>query len=690
MTRHLRERVGRQGADAGAYAILYAALVVVMIGIAAMVVDIAALRQDRRDNRAAADSAVMGGAEFLNPLKTIQPQKACNRAWDYLEANLDGLTKPAGACNSFNPLPAGVTAAAYCSTSSPALIRDERRVGNQVVVIAWPVPKDDPTTAAVDESGGFLTPDLAPGGAQQVFYDDRDGSDEGCDRLGVAVLEDRTFGLAAGIGAGGTRTSVHSVARFNAKDGPADQVAALNVLNKTDCKTLVTTGSGNVVVGPTFRNGEFAGPGIIAVESAGTGSCAGSATGPGGERVIDPNTTSSGSLVCASNVRLNAALPAAGCDGLGVIQSHALDSDGVNARAYRGYPANLRPRPDPEGGTHGWNPVTLRYGCSLAATSPCVTPGSPEPPYIDALVTAYGAGTPTPYGASDPLYSIPYLGGFTDDSPTICGAITTTVVLNAGNHYANCSIDIRNGGALVIKGGTLVVEGGFSIQGGSTGGCFVMNINRTTCATATDVVLQPTGPSSIPDPSTAHTALDQPSDAIVYLRGNSCGTACGFNHQGNLFMAKTFVFAEESAKELSVNSTKTTFWTAPGAGRVIANNRTALEIDCLSNTTDPDPLKWVVSADCLNSRFSRLVYWSEYAAPKTKPNTFNGQGALNVVGVFFTPRAYFNFTGGSSYTAASAQFWADMLNVDGGAFLGLMPDARTAIESPAGAVSLIR
>ncbi|HEX4816309.1 MAG TPA: hypothetical protein VFV66_26500, partial [Nonomuraea sp.] len=553
-----------------------------MIGIAAMVVDVAALRQDRRSNRAAADSAAMGGAEYLNPLKTIQPQRACNRAWAYLEANLQGLTKPAAACGNFNPLPGGVTAATYCTASSPALIRDERRVGDRVVIVAWPVPKDDPSTAA-DESGGFLTPDLAPGGVDQVFYGERDGSDGGCDRLGVAVLQDRNFGLAAGIGAGGSRTSVHSVARFNAKDGPAEQVAALNVLNPRDCKTLITTGSGKVVVGPTFRNGEYAGPGIIAVESAGSGTCAGSATGPGGERVIDPNTTSAGSLICASNVRLNPALPAAGCDGQGLIQSHALDPDGVSARAYRGYPVNLRPRPDPEGGVHGWNPVTLRYGCSLAATSPCVTPGSPEPPYIDALVSAYGSGTPTlPCCASDANYTNAYPGAFTDDSATICGAITTTVVLAGGNHYANCSIDIRNGGALVIKGGTLVVEGGFNIQGGSTGGCFVMNINRTTCATAADVVLDGTGPSSTPDPSTAHTLLDQPTEAIIYLRGNSCGSACGFNHQGNLFMAKTFVFAAENAQELSVNSTKTTFWTAPGAGKIITNNRTALEIDCIT------------------------------------------------------------------------------------------------------------
>ena len=701
MRRRTLNRVMRSDGESGAYAILYAALVVIMIGIAAIVVDVAALRQDRRDNRAAADSAATGAAEFINPLKLLQPVAACNRAWDYLMANLDGLVKPAGACGSFSPLPGGVTPAAYCSTTTPALIRDQRRVGDVVVIIAWPVPQDDSATPAVDESGGFLSPNLAPGDIEQAFFPERDGSPEGCDRIGVAVLEDRNFGLATGIGAGGTRTSVHSVARFNAKDGPADQVAALNVLNPTRCRTLITAGTGKVVVGPTFRNGEYAGPGIIAVESDGNdnppvtpGTCNGTPTGPGGDRVIDPNTTpSDGSVICASSVRLNDLLPTAGCDGMGVIQSHALDPGGV--RAYRGYSANLRPRPVPEGGVHGWNPVTLKYGCHQIV--PCVPSGSPEPPYIDALVAAYG-GTGRPsavYSGSDALYTNPYPGGFTDVPASVCsGPITTSIDLPAGNWYADCSIQIGNGGALVIRGGTLVVEGGLQTSGSTSGaGCFVMNIDRPNCATASDVIIQATGTAGLPDPSTAHTALDQPSDGMVYLRGRSCGTAgnpCGFDHNGDLFMAKTFMYAASSSEPLKVNSRRTTFWTAPGSGQVIANDRTALEIDCISDNSDPDPSKWLVSGDCLNSRFSRLVYWSEFAAPSTDANVFRGQGSLNVVGVFFTPRAYFDFAGGSAYTAASAQFWADRLRVTGGAFLGLSPDARTAIESPAGAVSLIR
>jgi hypothetical protein len=355
--------------------------------------------------------------------------------------------------------------------------------------------------------------------------------------------------------------------------------------------------------------------------------------------------------------------------------------DPGGAVPYSGYPTMLRPRPVAEGGVHGYFPVTQRTGC--VALSPCVPAGLTEPLYIDNLVSHYGGtGLPTAYTASDPLYTNSYTGAFTTVPASVCGNISSTIVLNAGNWYANCSINIKNGGALVIRGGNLVIDGGIAV---AAAGCLVVNINRTTCATAADVTLDSTGSVPAPDPSTAHTALDQTESAFIYLRGPS-----GFDDSGNIFMPKTFVYSANPAKQLRVDSTGTTFWTSPGTGHIVANKHTALEIDCITNPAEPDPAKQNVSEDCLNSRFSRLVFYSEYAAPKTKSNTFNGQGNLNVVGVFFTPAAYFNFTGGSSYTAAAAQFWADIINVNGGAILGLIPDDRTAISSPAGAVTLIR
>lgn len=678
MILHVSSRIRANGQDSGVFAVLYACLVVVLIGMAAIVVDLASLRQDRRNNRAAADSAVLGAAEFLNTRAPggRRPHLACMRAWDYLVSDVEGLTKPGAACSSFSPgAPANLNPDVHCSAASPAMIRDERTVGDWTVVVAWPVP--------ASASQGFLTPDVAPGDGAQAFTESVDGSQAGCDRIGVAVLQNRTFGLAAGLGMGaeGQRTSSHSVAWFNEDGGPVDEVAALNVLNPTDCEALVTTGGGKVVVGPTVQNGVVIGPGIVAVESDGKGSCTGSGA------AINP-TTGSGSLICASSVILD--VTGSNCDGLGMIESYALSPAGDSTRSYKEAAVsggNLKPRPIAEDIQSRWNPVTELFGCHTTL-SPCTPPDAPLPNYIRQYVDAVKlSGVPGLYGASQTPYVNPFTASFAPAPASVCAGgpgISSTIVLPAGNWYIPCSVKITGGGVLIIQGGNVVIDGALSIGSGTPNGCFVLNVpTASTCPTAGSIVA--------PGTAQARMAGTQPgADSTLMIRGNSCvGGKCGLDHAGDLVMPNTFVYAANAAREVTVGSTGLTLWTAPGAGLVDVNNRTMLENRCY-DTSDANPANHTVDKDCLNSRFSRLIYWSDFAAPKTAPNNFAGQGSINVVGVFFTPKAYFNFTGGGSYRAAFAQFWADSLNVNGSAFLGLAPDARVGIPKPTGAIRLIR
>ena len=85
----------------------------------------------------------------------------------------------------------------------------------------------------------------------------------------------------------------------------------------------------------------------------------------------------------------------------------------------------------------------------------------------------------------------------------------------------------------------------------------------------------------------------------------------------------------------------------------------------------------------------RSVRRSSVTVNHVGPSGFRNETTY-VVGVFFTPRGYFNFTGGGSYTATAAQFWTDQMNVNGGASVGLIPDSKFAVEAPIGAVGLIR
>jgi hypothetical protein len=253
------------------------------------------------------------------------------------------------------------------------------------------------------------------------------------------------------------------------------------------------------------------------------------------------------------------------------------------------------------------------------------------------------------------------------------------VQIPAGNWYVNCDINVKNGGTLIFKGGTIVVQGGISI---ASGGCLVVNTNVSSCPTAASIVNSGT--------VEATTAVPPTGDAIVYVRGSGCSNYC-FDDAGDFIAPQTFMYSASSALGMNVNNQAgaVTLWTAPGAGAVNGGTqRTLLEQQCFDPAANNG--SGAVIEECMRSRFSTLVYWSEYAAPKTKPDNMTGQGSLSLAGVFFTPTAYFDLGGGGSYQATFAQVWADSLNVNGGAFLGLLPDQKTAIETHIGEVDLIR
>jgi hypothetical protein len=659
VSRLVRRRLDGRDAEAGVYAVLYAALVILLIAFAAIVVDLSTVRQDRRLNRSAADSAALGGASYLDPSSTAgpNPYQACLQAWSYIETTLN-ITRPGGVCAAFQAL-TQQQITDKCAAANPTELYDvpDPVVGNRRFRISWPIPDVGGT--------GFLNPDLAPGSAgSQPANGTTDGNpaQNGCDRLGVAIFEDARFGLASAFGSTGTTSQVHSVALVTPQQGPPEDVAALNVLNPDECQALVTTGGGKVTVGPTLDNaGNPVGPGIIAVESTATNSCQGQS------EAIDP-TTGQGSKICASLSAIGAGL----CDGLGLILSHALDPGGDSTRAYNAaaVPANLTPRPTAEGGAHGWIPVTKHYGCNNL-------PGNcspPNPNYIKRLVDAYGGSTSpgsNHYTASKAPYVDPYPGAFDSPSALCPGGpgINTIVLLGPGNHYANCDLKITGSGTVISQGGALVVRGALSI---ASGGCLTMNTLVTTCPTG----VVGSGP-------TVSTPIAPTADALLYIQGNGCPNAACFDNAGNLVIPQTFVYMDGTSP-LNQGSTGLTLWTAPGAGPRDGNGNTRLEVMCGATATAQPNL------DCMDSRFGRLAFWDEYAAPVTKAHVFAGQGNLNVVGIFFTPRAYFNFTGGGGYTGSAAQFWSDKLNVNGGANLGLSPYESFSLPSFGPDIGLIR
>ena len=85
-----RERSGfsaERTDEHGAYLILYALLAVVFFTFAAIVLDIAALRNGRRADRTTADLAATAGATELSVTDASSVAGACDAAWGYVLAN---------------------------------------------------------------------------------------------------------------------------------------------------------------------------------------------------------------------------------------------------------------------------------------------------------------------------------------------------------------------------------------------------------------------------------------------------------------------------------------------------------------------------------------------------------------------------------------------------------------------------
>lgn len=667
--------------EEGAYAILYATLMVFIIALAAVVVDLSAIRQDRRADRAAADAAAIGGASKLNPNATgSSPREACLLAWKYLATSLS-ITVPSGVCNAFNG-----ESLESCPTTQ---INDTVDVGRRRIRIAWPIPRNG--------TGGFLDPDLAPGSVGQPFSAAADGTDPGCDRLGVSVREDQVFGLAPAFGISGGTTEVHSVARLTPHPETPGELAALNILNLTDCQTLTTSGQGFIVVNRATDDSR----GVIADESAPT-TC-----GSSNKFVIDPASNNL-NRICASGpdqVPDNSG----SCDGEGKIETHARDAAATEATAYNGSPgpvANGVPLYGhlvPEGGVALWDPVAQVYGCaslprtvinSLTITRAC----GDYPPYISDAYSDLDSNTPTPYSGVGTYSGTTYGATFTtlNDGQVLgagafagglgtfrcvqSSALTDSYYVPPGNWYVDCPDGNNTAGfqpAAVAQfgGGQLVFRGGIRVA--ATGSCFAVNVPRASLPLTPALLQCPLAQQ--PNSITATTDPPPTQEALMMVRGRQ-GFTAGAGVRSILLPQTAVLQASGGLLDLG-GGAGTLLWTAPGGGTV-TGGATTLETLCTSGG--------VLDQTCLDSRLSKIAYWNETRTTGNEILGIGGQGALALVGVFFSPRADFVFTGQAAYTATNAQFWVDTLAVKGQGGLGLTPSPNLGIFRNSFSVSLIR
>lgn len=347
---------GRRGrGDAGAYLVIYALLAVALFTLAALVLDVAAHRELRRSDRAAADLAATAGATDLVPSDSSTFASACRSAWGYLVANRR-TEGPVSAPDCDGTFPSGVAcdpAVAHTATGT---------AGALTVEITYPVPDSSP----------LLDAELEGGDQPQAVVAANDGV--ACQRVAVRVTDSHPylFGGLAGIESGGV--DVHAVARVGTASSTTE-IPGIVSLQRTGCDGITTaTGGGRLLVGGGGQAG------AISADSDASACAGGYVIDPGDPGAID-------------------VLPAGATPG--TIHSYALGGPNF-ARAYD--PADLgagrlSPAPSPALRRTGRAMIDNRYNC----TATCAA-GSD---HIDALVAQLGGpGTPPGY--------VPYLGSCTD------------------------------------------------------------------------------------------------------------------------------------------------------------------------------------------------------------------------------------------------------------------------------------
>ena len=251
----------RRRSEDGAYLVLYALLGVAFFTMAAVVLDIAALRQGRRADRTAADLAVTAGVTELEVTDPSSFAGACEAAWGYVLAN---RTESGGATPTPPDCAGAFPVASPCNPSTARTATGS--VGPITVEITHPVPDGSPLMLA-EAQGGDIAQSIVP---------TADGTS--CERLGVRVVRSRTFLFGQIAGVLGGSTDVHSVGRALTATSTTE-VPSVVALEPTACDALTTdTGGGTLELGSLTQ----AGVAVVDSDASGCGAAYAIDGGSGG------------------------------------------------------------------------------------------------------------------------------------------------------------------------------------------------------------------------------------------------------------------------------------------------------------------------------------------------------------------------------------------------------------------------
>ncbi len=614
--------------DGGAFAILYGLVVVLIVMTVAIVVDLSTMREDRRIEKLAADTAATAGAIKLNAVVgSANANAACTEAWSYLKLNLPGASGATADCptakfpTNFLTCPSDVR-----TESAPA--------GPWQVTITWPVPDSNPLMTTPNISGSTTY-------TQQLDVS-VDGTDP-CGRLGVSVSRDRDFVFATVGGLTGSTTTNSSVARAEVR-GNINLEMPLVVLDQTGCQALYANGVGSLI--EVSNNGII--PGRMAMDSTGTSG------GP------SPGCSNSNQYVAMKNGTGASIRALNGSDGaqgqiLTVASPYAKSansSDLCNEGADPALSTGICPRPT------AFIPITRKfwdweYHCSGATSAPLSAPCPySHPDYIEQLRGAFNKTALTRAAVdANP-------GGWRVISGAQCTVTARVTYTSDKNTFVDCpTYQVRE--TAVFQGGTVVFAGNLAVEGGAAAsGCLRFNYRIPAAGDAPCVTT-----------AGAIEASTAAEEMIVYLQD-------GDLTRSNLdFVApKTFIYQEsfESLPYSAGTKFRQMDFGAGSSGSIWITAPTTGNFENLAIWTE----NFAGRRDIANTN---------------TVNGFRAATNLVLEGIFFFPNGRVKLTGQPNYFgAARSQFVSWSLEVFGGAQLRLIPDPDRTLLIPVGGVRLIR
>ncbi|HKN39507.1 MAG TPA: pilus assembly protein TadG-related protein [Acidimicrobiia bacterium] len=510
MSRFLARRLlARSREEQGFVLVLFALLMVALLGVAAVVVDLGQQRSSRRSAQAIADLAALGGGKSLS---AGDPGQACVDAITYLNMNVQDLSPKITASTFCTGQPGNNVTATSCTvTGGIAQAKPTTTVGRYAVTLMYPVLDSDMADSHFTGTGK------------------RDGT--ACQRMGVKVGITSPAYFGRIFGTSTLQTSRTAIVKMTNSIG--SRIPALWLLDPYGCTPLSISGGAQLTLGDASASPPI--PGVATIDSDGT-QCS-----------QNQDTL----MVGGSGSYINA-VPLTGTNP-GVISLYALPADATTCVGTACNPSDVNaglvaPQPVPALQRATRSPIDWRYNCKRGPNvfSPIYPPYHgitladcpPDvnlPPYIDQFTAIVGT-------SGQPVDSSFARWRATQNCNVPSGTFVVT-----GNAWVDCNTLNLGNGSNVVFNGNVVFDGTVAMTNGSS-----LTFNSGNASSALPSACQ----AAV---TTSCAASSSQNAAFAYFRNGDLT-----NNGGTLTLRHTFMYQKGGAIKDTAGAAPT--WSPPSEG----------------------------------------------------------------------------------------------------------------------------